>query len=95
MQLFHIYEKCIEPYKFSHAGQNNEYTIEEIGYTRELGYKLAYYVYKVNPTINNYVLRQNLLWETIGTQIKTNICFQSLELHCKYTLVKIAAPYIP
>ena len=69
---------CIEPGKLAHVGQNNEYTIEEIGYTRELGYKLAYiayYGYKVNPTVDNYVLTQNLLWETIGTKAGNDFYF--------------------
>ena len=69
---------CIEPGKLAHVGQNNEYTIEEIGYTRELGYKLAYiayYGYKINPTIDNYVLTQNLLWETIGTKAGNDFYF--------------------
>ena len=69
---------CIEPGKIAQVGANTEYTFEEIGYTEALGKKLAYiayFGYRVNPTIDNYVLTQNLLWETIGTRAGNDYYF--------------------
>ena len=69
---------CIEPGKTAQVGSNTEYTFEGIGYTRELGKKLAYiayFGYRVNPTYDNYVLTQNLIWETIGTKAGNDFYF--------------------
>lgn len=69
---------CIEPGKTAQVGSNTEYTFEDIGYSRESGKKLAYiayFGYRVNPTYDNYVLTQNLIWETIGTKAGNDFYF--------------------
>lgn len=69
---------CIEPGKMAYVGANQEYTFPEIGYSEELGKKLsyiAYFGYRIQPTYDNYVLTQNLIWETIGTKAGNDYYF--------------------